>query len=303
MSANIPTWYTQEYSRTVQQLYQQTESRLISAVMTGTHTGVAASPVSQIGTLEMQDVTDRFAPISRTDAPMDRRWLAPIAHDLAQQVDNFDALKTIIDPKSPEAQAAAMAAKRARDKRIGNAFFASAQTGVTGGTSTTFPTSTTTNVVGVNTGGTASNLNVAKLEAGRRMLLASEVDLENDELYVAITATEHQSLLNEIQVISLDFNDKPVIDSKGLIRQWRGINFIHSEMSWLTTTATDDQSGASKQIPMWVKSAMYFGVWGDIATDISQRKDLRSLPYQIYTTLTCNATRIQEAGVVKIWCR
>jgi hypothetical protein len=36
---------------------------------------------------------------------------------------------------------------------------------VTGGTSTTFPTSTSTNVVGLSTGGSNSNLNVAKLRA------------------------------------------------------------------------------------------------------------------------------------------
>src|SRR2546429_3624785 len=46
-----------------------------------------------------------------------------------------------------------------------NAFFASAQTGVTGGTSTAFDT--TNQVVGVNIGGTASGLNVADRKSTR----------------------------------------------------------------------------------------------------------------------------------------
>jgi hypothetical protein len=303
MSINDPIWYSQEYSRIVQHLAQQKQSRFRGAVMTGTHSGASASPVNQIGLVEMSDVTDRYAPMQRTDAPLDRRWLAPLSNDLEQLVDSFDALKTIVDPQSSEAQAAANAANRAVDKRIGSAFFASAMTGVTGGTTTTFPTSTTTNVVSVNTGGTASGINVAKLEEGRQKLLAAEEDLENDPIYVGITSLDHQKLINEIQIISLDFNERPVYDANGLIKSWRGFNFIHSEMNWLTTTATDDQSGASRALPMWVKSAMWFGVWGDISTDISQRKDLRSLPWQVYTTLTCNATRLRESGVIKIWAR
>jgi hypothetical protein len=43
------------------------------------------------------------------------------------------------------------------------------------------------------------------------------------------------------------------------------------------------------------------GVWEDISTDVSQRKDKRSLPYQAYVKGTFGATRLEEKKVVQIW--
>lgn len=301
MTANVPTWYVQQYNTNIQMLVQQKVSRLRAAVKSGSHVGQSASPVDQIGVIEMQDVTTRFEPMPRVDAPTDRRWVSPWDADLPQLVDTFDKLKILTDPQSAEVQSAVAAANRKFDDRIGASFFAAAQTGVVGAGSTAFDT--TNQVVGVSTGGTTSNLNVAKLEAGRTILLRNEVQLEEEPIYVAITATEDGSLRSEIQVISMDFNEKPVFNDKGLIMSWRGFNFIHSERSWLTTTATDDAAGSSKAIPMWVPSGMYLGIWNEIQTNISQRNDLRGEPYQAYTKMSANGTRLEEKKVVKIWCR
>lgn len=303
MSVNIPTWYVNQYNQNIQMLVQQTKTRLRAAVMEGSHVGQQASPIDQYGKIEMQDVGTRYEPMTRQDANLDRRWLAPLDADASQLIDSFDKLKLLTDPESVYVKGAVAAANRKIDDRIGAAFFANALTGVSGGTSTAFDT--TNQVVGVNIGGTASNLNVAKLERARRILLGQEaLNTDTPEpVFVAITSVEHESLMNEIQVLSLDFNRDVAFDDNGIIRKWRGFNFIHTERPWITTTATDDQSGSSKAIPMWVKSGMYAGFWNDIETDVSQRKDLRGLPWQAYTKLSCNGTRLEETKVVKIWCR
>ncbi len=299
MSVNIPTWYVQQYNQNIQQLVQQKVTRFRSACMTGSHVGALASPIDQVGLVEMQDVVGRFAPMGRVDALTDRRWLAPLDADLPQLIDTFDKLKILTDPNGIYVTNAVAAANRKFDDRIGNAFFASAQTGVTGGTSTVFDA--TNQVVGVNVGGTASGLNVAKLERGRRILLSNEVALEDEPIFVGITAIDHESLLNEIQVISLDFNREVAYDANGIIKSWRGFNFIHSERSWITTTATDDQSGTSRQLPMWVKSGMYLGVWNEIETAVDIRADIQGRPWQAYTKMSANSTRLEEKRVVKIW--
>jgi len=301
MSVNIPTWYVQQYNQNIQQLVQQKVTRFRAACMTGSHVGTLASPIDQIGTVEMQDVVGRFAPMGRVDALTDRRWLAPLDADLPQLIDTFDKLKILTDPNGIYVTNAVAAANRKFDDRIGNAFFASAQTGVTGGTSTVFDA--TNQVVGVNVGGTASGLNVAKLERGRRILLSNEVALEDEPIFVGITAIDHESLLNEIQVISLDFNREVAYDANGIIKSWRGFNFIHSERSWITTTATDDQSGTSRQLPMWVKSGMYLGVWNEIETAVDIRADIQGRPWQAYTKMSANSTRLEEKRIVKIWAR
>jgi hypothetical protein len=302
MSNNVPTWYVEQFGRNVVLLAQQTKTRMRGACMSGTHYGNQAAPIDQYGTVEMTDVTTRYAPMQRSDANLDRRWLVPLDADVAQQVDTFDKLRLLTDPQSIYVRGAVAAANRKFDDRIGAAFFASAMTGVNGATATIFDA--TNQVVGVNVGGTASGLNIAKLETGRKILLANETigdEGSGEKIYVAITATEHQSLMNEIQVISLDFNTSVAYDEQGMIRSWRGFNFIHQERAWITTTATDDQSGASRALPMWLPSGMYLGIWNDIETSIDPRPDLRGRPWQAYTKLSANATRTEEKRVVKIW--
>jgi hypothetical protein len=281
-------------------LVQQKKTRLRGAVTEAPYVGTSASPVDQLGLIEMQDVDGRFQPMPRVDAPTDRRWVIPLDADLPQLIDSFDKLRLLTDPTSSYVVNAVSAAGRKFDDRILNGFFAAASTGVTGGTSTVF---SATQFVGVSTGGATSNLNVAKLEAGRRLFLANECDLEAEDLNVCITSVEDQSLRNELQVISLDFNESPVFNDKGLIMRWRGFNFFHSERAALTTTAADDLAGQSKGIPMWIKSGMHLGIWNDINTNISQRNDLRGEPWQAYTKLSANATRLEETKVVRIWCR
>lgn len=303
MSVNIPTWYVQQYNQNIQQLVQQKVSRLRAAVTVGNYVGQSASPVDQVGAVEMVDVTARYQPMGRVDANLDRRWVAPFDADLPQLIDSFDKLKLLTDPNSMYVTNAVSGANRKIDDRIGNAFFANAQTGVTGATSTPFDT--TNQVVSVNTGGTASGLNVAKLERGRRILLSQEA-LNSDTpepVFVVITAIDHESLMNEIQVISMDFNKEVAYDENGIISKWRGYNFIHSERSWIRTTATDDAAGQSRQLPMWVKSGMHLGIWNDINTSISTRHDIQGEPYQAYTKLSANGTRLEEKKVVKIWAR
>jgi hypothetical protein len=146
-------------------------------------------------------------------------------------------------------------------------------------------------------------LNVAKLEAGRKILLSNEVNLEDEAIYVAITATEHQSLLNEIQVISLDFNQQPVYNDKGLITAGAASTSSTPSGRGSRPRPRTTSAGSSKQMPMWVKSGMYLGIWNDINTNVSQRHDIRGEPWQAYTKMSANATRLEEKRVVKIWCR
>lgn len=297
MSINIPTHYVIQYANNIQLLLQQKGSKLRGSVMSGPHVGKQASPVDQFGAIAAQKVTTRFGPMGRVDAPTDRRWVFPVDYDLPQLIDSYDKLRLLTDPSSAYVQNGVFAMGRAMDDEILAAFFGTNQTGEAGGTATSFATSTQT--VGVNTGGTASNLNVAKLRAAKKILMANEVDLDADPLTCIISSTEHDSLLNEIQIVSTDFNEKPVL-VEGKVTRFLGINFITCER---LTTATDDQSGTSRQVPLYARSGMYLGMWNDISTDVSRRNDLQGLPWQAYAYGTFGATRLEEKKVVRIWCR
>jgi hypothetical protein len=255
--------------------------------------------VDQIASVEMTEVTTRYEPKTRTDAAVDRRWVDPTAYDLQQIVDTFDKLKMISDPKSAYVQNAVAAANRRFDRYIISAFFGGAKTGKTGSTTTNFATSTQT--VGVSTGGTTSNLNVAKLKAALEIVLSNEIDIDSDPLYCAITAKQNTALLNEIQIISSDFKQQeaPVV-SNGRVMSFLGINFIHSQ---LLGTGTDDASGTSRAIPLWCKSGMHLGIWQDTKYDVREAKELKGNPWEVYLYLMAGATRLEEKKVVRIWAR
>lgn len=294
MSVNIPTLFVEQFSTNVNLLVQQKGSRLRGAVMTGSYVGNQASPVDQVAPVTAQKVTSRFAPMGRVDGTFDRRWVFPNDYDLPQQIDTFDKLRLIIDPQSPMVTSAVYAMGRSIDDEILAAFTGVNFTGVNGATQTNILTA---NTVGVNTGGTNSNLNVAKLRAGKKLLMSYDVDLDNDPIFMAINAAAHDSLLNEIQVINTDYNDKAVLVD-GRVQRFLGINFIHSER---VINGTDDQSGTSTSLPMWVKSGMHLGLWSDIAVSISQRHDLQGEPFQAYVKGTFGATRTEEKKVIRVW--
>jgi hypothetical protein len=294
MSQNIPGHYGQQFATNVQLLLQQKGSRLRNAVTVGQYVGKQASPVDQIGSIEMQPVSGRFQAMGRVDAAVDRRWVFPSDFDLPQLIDNFDKLRLLTDPQSAYVQNAVNAAGRKMDALILSAAIGTAKTGETGSTSTTLPAA---QKVSVSFGSADSGLTVAKLREGKRLLMAADVDLETDPIYMPITATQHDNLLAEATIISTDFNDKPVL-VEGKIMRFLGVNFIHTELAG----SVAQQSGGDVLLPMWAKSGLHLGIWNDITTDISQRKDIQGLPWQAYIYMTAGATRIEEKKVVQIAC-
>lgn len=292
MSANLPSHFVMQFATNVSLLLQQKGSKLAPTVMTGSHVGKQASPVDQIGAVEATKVTTRFAAMGRVDAPVDRRWAFPTDYDLPQLIDSFDKLRLITDPQSVYVQNAIMALGRAKDKEIIAAFFGTAKTGEKGETNTAFPGG---QVVAVDKGSTgATGLNVAKLREAKKLLMAANVDLDSDPLFCPITATQHDNLLAEAQVVSTDFNDKPVLVDGKVVR-FMGINFVHTEL--LET----DGSGY-RRIPVYAKSGLHLGMWNDITSDVAQRKDLQGLPWQAYVYGTFGATRLEEKKTVEIKC-
>ncbi|RIK92878.1 MAG: hypothetical protein DCC73_11410 [Proteobacteria bacterium] len=296
MSENLVTLYAKQYASNIELLAQRM-SVLQDTVTVGAHNGDKASPVDQVGSLEMKQVTDRFAAITPQAAPTARRWVVPTAWDCAQLVDKFDKLKMMKDPDSALVQTAALAKARKWDDLIINAFFSAAYTGAEGTATTAF---TAGNVVGVAHGAAAATgLTVAKLRKAKQLAIANHYNPQFEQLYCVINSIQHDNLLAEAQVTSLDFNDKPVLVD-GLVTRFLGINFKICEG---LQTGTDDAAGTSRAVPVYTKGGMHLGKWDDPEPDVSQRKDLKLHPWQIYQQMIGGATRTDETKVFKIWCR
>jgi len=294
MSVNIPAHFAQQFATNIQLLLQQKGSRLRGAVQTGSHIGKQASPVDQFGKISMQAVTTRFGSMGRVDAATDRRWVFPEDFDLPQLLDQFDQLRLLTDPKSSYVENAVNAAGRKFDELIIAAAIGTSKTGETGATSTTLPSAQKILVAF----GASSDvgLTVAKLREAKRLLMAADVNVDEDPLFAPIGATQHDNLLAEAQVISSDFNGGAPVLKEGKIMRFLGINFIHTELAVANLVSGD------ATIPVWAKSGMHLGMWNDITTDLDRRKDLQGLPWQAYVYLTAGSTRLEEKKVVQIAC-
>lgn len=301
MSVNVGTYYVQQYAKILNQLVQQSGSRLRGTVTEQTYVGKAGSPVEQVAAIAMQPVTQRYAPMGRVDAATDRRWVYPSDFDLPQLLDSFDKLRLLIDPKSKFVKNAVDAAGRQADDLIISAMFGTAKTGETGQNSITVPAA---QVVSVQQGAAApTGLTVAKIREAKRILLTNEaITMDSPDLYCVAGAKQLDNLLAEAQVVSTDFNNEggaPVLKD-GVITRFLGVNFIHSER---LPTGTDDQAGTSTKVGIYHKEGMHLGVWGDITTDVAQRKDLQGLPWQAYVYMTMGSTRLEEKRVTQVWAR
>ncbi len=293
MADNIASVYAVQYGTNISLLLQQKGSKLRQAVQTGSYKGKQSEVVTQYGATSARAVSTRYQPIVPVNTPNNRRWVFPEDYDWADLIDNFDKLRLLADPQSAYSQNGLYAMGRAIDDVIISGIFGTNKTGEAGGTNTTFDTANQQVAVNYAAAGNVG-LTVDKLREARRILMENEVDLDAEPAYCAISAEQHDDLLGQLQVTNADFNtDAPVLQD-GKVTRFLGINFIHTER--LPT------SSGFRRCPVWVPSGVHLGMWNDITSNVTQRRDLSSHPFQVYLMGTFGATRTEEKKVVDILC-
>lgn len=299
MSQFVNTAFVQQYATNISMLLQQQGSRLRSSVTEHSLVGKAASILEQFGLVSPVKNQGRHTDTPLISTPQDKRWVYPTDYDWADLIDNQDRLRMLIDPAGPYTQAGMMALGRAMDDEIINGMFGTNNTGENGSTGVAVPAG---QIVAATVGSTGNTgLNVAKLRAAKKLLMQAEVDIDNDMLYCGITATQHDNLLNEVQAISLDYTDRPVL-VEGRIRSFMGFNFIHTEripggLSYQGPIAT----GGLYYVPIWCKSGVALGMWNDVQASVDRRPDKRN-SWQVYVTGTFGGTRLEEKRFVQVNC-
>ena len=288
--------YTTQFSTNLELLLQQRGSKLRGRVREGAHIGKMASPVNQIGALSLKAPAGRFAPLPSQQAAYDRRWVFPQEGELPQLVDTFDELQTIVDPKSALVETAANAVGRAWDDCLILQATGTANLGQDAASLTTEAFSTANFQISASFGsGSASGLTVAKIIETKRILEHYHNDLEMDRPTMVIGSQQHSDLLNQVQVVSTEFNERPVMVD-GIVRQFLGFDIVISERLPQTTVNT------TRGVLVFVKSGLYLGVWKDMTNDIDRRADLSGKPWQILTQTMYGATRTQPGKVIQVLC-
>lgn len=292
---------TTQYTSKLELLLQQMTSKLRGLVDSAMYVGKAASPVNQIGVLEFKQPSARYAPLTPQIPQYTRRWVFPNDRDLAVLIDQFDELRTIVDPKPGISEAVAAAGGRYFDDLLINAANGTASTGVDSSNFSTenFASTVSTSggyLVADTFGASASTgLTYPKMVEAWRVMRHAQVDLDAEAPCLLISSQQESDLKKQQEVISKEYNENMVVES-GRVTRIAGYNVVVTER--LNTSS----SNTLRNCLAFVKSGLHLGIWKDMNIRIDNRFDITSTPWQLYAMLSAGATRTQLFKVVQINC-
>jgi hypothetical protein len=280
-------------------LLQQMVSKLRGRVSSDFYVGKAASPVQQIGVLEFKQPGARFGPITPQSPQYTRRWVFPNDRDLAVLVDQFDELRSIVDPKPGISEAVASAGGRYFDDLIINAANGSASTGVDASNFSTESFASTVSTSGgylvADTFGASASTGMTypKMVEAWRVMRHAQVDLDAEAPCLLISSQQEADLKKQQEVISKEYNENAVIES-GRVTRLGGFDLV------VTDRLNTSSSNSLRNCLAFVSSGLHLGIWRDMGIKIDNRVDLTSQPWQLYAMLSAGATRTQLFKVVQI---
>jgi len=284
MSSQITTAFVQQYSNNVQMLSQQKGSLLRNAVDVETVVGKNAF-FDQVGVATAQKRVSRHSDTPQIDTPHARRRVSLVDYEYADLIDNQDKIRTLIDPTSSYALAAAYALGRSQDDEIISALSGTAFTGETGSTATTLPSSQKITESG------SDGLTITKLREAKEILDLSSVD-PSIPRYIAVSPKQITDLLGTTEVTSSDFNSVKAL-ANGEVNTFLGFNFIVSNRL--------SKTGSKRLALVWAMDGCKMAIGQDLMTRIDERSD-KGYATQIYVCQSIGATRMEEDKVATIEC-
>ena len=309
MSVQIPEAFVKQYSANVFHLAQQKGSRLMGLVRQESQNSEAAF-YDRIGAVTAQKKTSRHSDTTYQDTPHSRRRVTLEDYFFADLVDKEDKIRIIQSPESEYAMAAAWALGRAMDDVIISSALGDAYAGKEGGSVVTLPNS---QKLACFDGATATGvkLNVDTLRAVKKKFGQNEI--EDGDLYFAISAEQLESLLGNVEVQSADYNSVKALVN-GDVDSFMGFKFVRLERMPLTTAATtysvtDGSIGAGAgTLPLgarrcfaWKRDGLLLSIGAGVNSRISELPT-KHYSMQVYASMSIGGVRMEEVKVVEVLC-
>lgn len=295
MSIQIPEHYQTDFADNWEHLVQQKEHRLKGKTRRVMVKGKERT-FSQIGESTMRLITTRNGKTTPSNNSLAKRWLRPKGYDEVTYIDEFDdvSLGELPKPESEHVQSHGYAARRTMDQVLIDGMEGTNYTGEEGTTAVTLGSGQQVAVDYVKSGSTAnSGLTLAKLLNAKFILDSNEVEAEGR--YMVVSAQQIYDLLNDVEEVkSADYNAvKALVD--GVVTRFAGFDFVVTELLTLDST-TDVRTCIAYQ-----RNHVVLGISKEMKSKISVRDDLNET-IQIRTVIGLGATRLQEEGVVLVYC-
>jgi hypothetical protein len=237
----------------------------------------------QVGQATAVKRVSRHGDTPQIDTPHSRRRVSMVDYEYADLIDKQDQVRTLIDPTSSYAQAAAFALGRAMDDEIISGITGNAFSGETGSTTVALPSAQKITESGTD------GLTIAKLRSAKEKFDSSSVD-PSIPRYLVVGPKQISDLLGTTQVTSSDFNTVKAL-ANGEINSFLGFNFVVSNRLSIAS---------SKRLCLaYAMDGIKLALGQDIMTRIDERSD-KGYATQVYVCMTMGATRMEEEKVVTI---
>ena len=247
----------------------------VSSLGTPSQNRIAATAISEIETQKRANYPEKFQAVKHFDE-FDEVWLAEQSKPTSQTFLEFKA-----------------GFNRKMDDLIIAAATGTAKTGNNGAVSTDLPTG---QVISVDTGGTGSGMNLAKILDAKQLMEENEVfgqDIDGDEAYLVLNAKALRGLYDEAKITSSDYAGELQALYNGEIDQFLGFNFIRTERLAVASNV--------RTCFAFVKSGIALDIWQNPKFKLSERNDFNDAA-QLRGTAAAGATRLEEVKVVEIPC-
>jgi len=296
---------TTKFTNNMQLAAQQKQSKLAQFALQQSGEGEITEVTNLVGSALPERRRTRFQSVNLKNGNFERRW-APRTepYEFVRGVDSIDQMEAKISLQGAYTKTGSATMMRAKDMAFLEGYYGVNYTGKAGQTQVTFPAG---NIVPVDFGAAAATgMNVDKLAEAQRIYRANLVDVEEEELFCALTSQQVRDLQREIEMTSRDFNqwDAPVLRD-GKLTKLLGFNFIPMEFGNAASVGDEiaalTLSGSNRRVPTWCRSGMAMVTWEDMFARISEREDL-GYAIQVYARNCQTGTRTEEAKNVQILC-
>ena len=213
--------------------------------------------------------------------------------------DEKDDVRQLIDPSSKLVLNAAIGMGRYMDRKIiMPAFFANRLAGKfedqrvvpfpADGNGQDVPVT-----VGSADGNTATGMNVAKLLRLRRLAAENDIDLDVEQLNIALSAIQIEDLFGDIKYVNRDWRQQTQLDSNGKPTAYVGINILEVNQAGVLAAGV-------RANPAWTTLGMHVGRWQEMQTRIGENPQ-KQYKKQVYMWQQAGATRVDELRVFKVY--
>jgi hypothetical protein len=315
MSNEISTAMVAMFNANVMHLSQQKESRLLPYVRRETQRGESEF-FDLIGKVEMEEVVGRHQEVVYTDTPHSRRRVTTSKFKWSDLVDKSDKLKTIMNPESEYAKAAAGASGRRIDSEIIDAALGSAWTGKAGATEVVLPD--TQKIVAFDgTKTTGCGLNVQTLRAVRKMAKQAEAIAKGEQMIFAMAAQQADDLLSSTEVTNSDYSAVKALVN-GEVDTFMGFKFIETELLPFTSAIVYYNSDTGAILPSATDGTLALGAGRRCFAFTANRGVILSFldnpvtkmdimpkyfhSTQILHTMELGGVRMEEEQVIEVMC-